>query len=348
MSHRIRDTHRAAPPEALSSPNGSVVGIDISKNYFDAFFEGQHHRYAYSLEGIETFMSQTASLGEACFVMEATGNYFYKLALALVEAGRKTYVVNAYRVRAFGKSRLQRHKSDKADARLIDDFALANREAMVPWQPESQTIAALRQLRTVRAQLQKTATVYKNQRHALLQLPERQQSQDALQACQQMIAYCQKQLKAMGKQMEALLDDELKKNYALLDTIAGIGRESALMLLILTGNFTKFRSAKAFADYIGIAPTHYESGTSVKGRGSISKMGDARARQVLYLAAMSAVRYNEACRAFYVRLRQTGHVHRHAVVAVANKLIRQAFAVIRQQAPFETRGAWSVSTRNST
>ncbi len=344
MSHRIRGTHRVPPPEALSSPNGSVVGIDISKDYFDACFAGQHRRYAYSLEGIETFMSETAALGEARFVMEATGNYFYKLALALVEARRKTYVVNPYRVKAFGKSRLQRHKSDKADARLIHDFAVANAEAMVPWQPESQTIAALRQLRTVRVQVQKTATVYENQRHALLQLPESQQSQDALQICQQMIAHCQKQLNIIGKQMQALLDDELKKNYELLDTIAGIGRESALMLLILTGNFTKFRSAKAFADYIGIAPTHYESGTSVKGRGSISKMGDARARQVLYLAAMSAVRHNEACRAFYVRLRQTGHAHKHAVVAVANKLIRQAFAVIRQQAPFETRGAWSVST----
>ena len=73
-------------------------------------------------------------------------------------------------------------------------------------------------------------------------------------------------------------------------------------------------------------------------------MGDARARQVLCLAAMSAVRHHVACRVFYVRLRQTGRAHKHAVVAVANKLIRQAFAVIRQQAPFETRGAWSVST----
>jgi len=195
-------------------------------------------------------MSETACLGEARFVMEATGNYFYKLALALVEAGRKSYVVNAYRVRARGKSRLQRHKNDKADARLIDDFAVANREAMMLWQPESQTIAALRQLRTVRTQLQKTATVYENQLHALLQLPESQQSQDALQICKQMMAHCQKQLNLIGKQMQALSDDELKKNDELLDTIAGIGRESALMLLILTGNFTKFRSAKAFADYI--------------------------------------------------------------------------------------------------
>jgi len=344
MPHSIKDPHRVPPPEAPCCPNGSVVGIDISKDYFDACFEGQHRRYAYSLEGIEAFMSKTARLGKARFVMEATGNYFYKLALALVEAGRKSDVVNAYRVRAFGKSRLQRHKNDKADARLIDDFAVANREAMMLWQPESQTIAALRQLRTVRRQLQKTATVYENQLHALLQLPESQHSQDALQICKQMIAHCQKQLNLIGKQMQALSDDELKKNYELLDTIAGIGRESALMLLILTGNFTKFRSAKAFADYIGIAPTHYESGTSVKGRGSISKMGDARARQVLYLAAMSAVRHNVACRVFYVRWRQTGRAHKHAVVAVANKLIRQAFAVIRQQAPFETRGAWSVST----
>ena len=232
MPHSIKDPHRVPPPETPCCPNGSVVGIDISKDYFDACFEGQHRRYAYSLEGIEAFMSETACLGEARFVMEATGNYFYKLALALVEAGRKSYVVNAYRVRARGKSRLQRHKNDKADARLIDDFAVANREAMMLWQPESQTIAALRQLRTVRTQLQKTATVYENQLHALLQLPESQQSQDALQM------------------MQALSDDELKKNDELLDTIAGIGRESALMLLILTGNFTKFRSAKAFADYI--------------------------------------------------------------------------------------------------
>jgi transposase len=190
MSHSIRGTHRVLPPEGHSRPNGSVVGIDICKDYFDAFFAGQHRRYAYSLEGIEAFMSETARLDEACFVMEATGNYFYKLALALVEARRKTYVVNPYRVKAFGKSRLQRHKSDKADARLIH---LANAEASL-----NRRRAALRQLRTVRGRFRRaTNALLSCPRASKVKSPSDMRADDCLLS-----------LNIIGKQMQALLDDE--------------------------------------------------------------------------------------------------------------------------------------------
>lgn len=328
----------------LSQSDSEVVGIDISKDRFDVCFGSHHARYDYSLAGMEEFLSDTSAWSEARFVMEATGNSFYKLALFLVEAGRQTFVVNPRRVHRYAQSCLQRHKTDKADAKLIRDFAVANHDKMTHWTPEPDSIAALRQLRTLRTQLEKTATVYSHQLHALSHLPKAKPSKSAVAICKRMIAETEKQIAAVYTQMHELLDDELRKNYDLLDCIQGIGKESAMTLLILTGNFAKFRSAKAFADYIGIAPTHRQSGTSVQGKGTISKMGDARARQVLYMAAMSAKTHNPACREFYARLRQTGHAHKQAVIAVANKLIRQAFAVIRHQTPFQPKLSQPLTT----
>jgi transposase len=328
----------------MSLSISDVAGIDISKDSFDVVFQQRHTRYAYSLSGMEQLLSDLSATPHAALVMEATGTYFYKLALFLVEAGRQTFVVNPCRIHRYAQLCLQRHKTDKADAKLIRDFAVANHDKITAWTPEPDSIAALRQLRTVRAQLEKTATVYHNQLHALVQLPKAKQSKTALSICKRMIAEAEKQIKAIYSQMDELLDDELKKNYALLDSIQGIGKESAMTLLILTNNFTKFQSAKAFADYIGIAPTHRQSGASVQGKGAISKIGDSRARQVLYMAAMSAKTYNPACREFYIRLRQKGHAHKQAIIAVANKLIRQAFAVIRQQLPFQPKLSQSFLT----
>ena len=94
-------------------------------------------------------------------------------------------------------------------------------------------------------------------------------------------------------------------------------------------NFKEFDSAKKVCSFIGIAPSPYESGSSVKRRGRISKKGSPIARKILYMATLSAIRYNKTIKEFYERLLQKGKTKMTAIIACMNKLIRIIFAVVK-------------------
>ena len=86
-----------------------------------------------------------------------------------------------------------------------------------------------------------------------------------------------------------------------LKTIPGIGQKTAIILIAITNNFKKFDDIKKLSAYVGLAPRVYESGTSVKGKGHITKMGNKYVRKLLYLCAWSAKRHNDQCKSMYER-----------------------------------------------
>jgi transposase len=122
-----------------------------------------------------------------------------------------------------------------------------------------------------------------------------------------------------------------------LRSIPSVGKRTALMLLIITDGFTKFENAKELVSYVGLCPRLYESGTSIKGKSRICKMGMSRMRQLLYLCAMSAIKVNVQCKAMYDRLKQSGKNGKLALVAVASKILRQSFAVGFGNIPYNTK-----------
>ncbi len=123
----------------------------------------------------------------------------------------------------------------------------------------------------------------------------------------------------------------IKKHYGetfvSLKTIPGIGTKTAIILIAITNNFRKFDDIKKLSAYVGLAPRIFESGTSVKGKGHITKMGNKYLRKLLYLCTWSAKKYNEQCKLMYERLSEKGKPERVIKIAIANKLLRQAFAI---------------------
>lgn len=101
-----------------------------------------------------------------------------------------------------------------------------------------------------------------------------------------------------------------------------------------TGGFTYFDNAKQLTRYLGLSPTYQQSGTSVNFKGHINRNGDPILRSQLYVAALSSLRCNTECKACFDRLRSKGKPGKVAVVAVANKLVRQAFAAVTQDKPY--------------
>ena len=114
----------------------------------------------------------------------------------------------------------------------------------------------------------------------------------------------------------------------LLTSVKSIGTTLAAALIVATGGFTYFDNAKQLTRYLGLSPTYQQSGTSVNVKGHNNRNGDSNLRSQLYAAAFSSLRCNTGCKACFNRLKSNGKPGKVVVIAVANKLVRQAFAVV--------------------
>ena len=190
----------------------------------------------------------------------------------------------------------------------------------------------LKQKRTVLRQLKKQLTMMINLQHSLSVLPK--QDPTAKVVTEQTIKHLRKQISKMEEEITNLSNKEFKRQMDLLTSIKGIGENIASALIMATGGFTYFSSAKQISRFLGLCPTYQQSGTSVHVKGHINRNGDTHLRSQLYVIAFASIRFNSACRETYERLRARGKSGKVAIVAVANKLIRQAFAVVTNNRPY--------------
>ena len=123
--------------------------------------------------------------------------------------------------------------------------------------------------------------------------------------------------------------------YSRLQSIPGIGKSTALFMIVLSDGFEKFESAKQFTCYIGLSPVEKTSGSSVRGKSSISKQGNSKLRNLLFMCSFNACKANPACKALYERIVAKGKSKKLALIAVANKLLKQAFAIAKSGLPFD-------------
>lgn len=302
------------------------MGIDISKASFDVALPQAagfaHLKLSNDQAGFGELLA--ASAGNCVYVMEASGPYYLRLASFLHGHGRQVSVVNPLCVRRFCQMRLARAKTDKKDAVQIARYGHSERPAL--WQPEPAFIQEMRQLQMTAHALEKTRQQHRRQLEALEQAPC--QSRQAVSSLEQVVVQVEKEVLLLQARMQQLATAYCPEQQRLLESVPGLGKKSSLLLIAITSGFTRFAGAKQLIAYLGLSPRVYESGTSVRGKARICKMGMARARAVLYMCSWSAIRCNKACRDLYERLRQKGKAHRLALIAVVNKLVRQAFAIV--------------------
>ena len=138
----------------------------------------------------------------------------------------------------------------------------------------------------------------------------------------------------MEEEITNLSNKEFKRQMELLTSIKGIGENIASALIMATGGFTYFSNAKQISRFLGLCPTYQQSGTSINIKGHINRNGDTHLRSQLYIAAMASLRCNAACKETFDRLIAKGKSGKVAIIAVANKLIRQMFAIVTYNRPF--------------
>lgn len=204
-----------------------------------------------------------------------------------------------------------------------------------PWTPPPAIYTELQQRLAQRDALVAMRQQARNQRHALLQQPvvvvavrERLDS---------MIAFFTSHITDLDRDIAATLDqdDAWAAAAARLQTVTGIGMLTSAWLLVVTLNFSTCATPEALAAYVGVIPHPHQSGTSVHGHTGVGHYGHARVRTMLYLATLSAARYNPAVKSFYDRLRARGKAPKVARCAAARKLLHIAWAVATKGEPFD-------------
>lgn len=313
------------------------IGIDISKASFDVtilqeekkIFQG---KYANDTKGFDLFEQKIRDFKaeNLVLIMEASGAYYYKLAYFLYEKGYQVSVVNPLVIRRFCQMRMVRSKTDKKDAEMIARYGKT--EKPVLWKPAKDLIIKLKQKNTVLEQLLKQSTSLSNQIEAFTQ--SQVQDEESLQVLKRMKLFVTEQIKSLEEQAAKIINLHFKDTFMSLTSIPGIGKKTAIMLIAITDNFTKFDSSRKLISYIGTGPRVFESGTSVKGKGRITKMGMGQIRKLIYMCAWSAKRCNVYCMQMYERLKAKGKPEKVIKIAIANKLLKQAFAVVENKTVF--------------
>jgi transposase len=276
---------------------------------------------------------QGADPATTLVVLEATGAYWQGLATTLTAAGWGVSVVSPASVREYAKATGRRAKTDAVDAAVLAAYGRALRPAR--WQPAPAEVQALQVLIRQRDDLIALQTETRNRRHALSRLPAGGPA--ACAPLEAVLAVLAEQIAALETAIrrQAATAASVAAALARLQTIVGVGLLTAAVVVVETRPLRAGASPAQVVAYAGLDPAPHQSGSSVRGAGHISKTGNARMRQAVYMAAVSAVRYNPPLRAFYQRLVGRVKPKKLALVAAARKLLMLMVTLLQQGRDFD-------------
>ncbi|WP_339841386.1 IS110 family transposase [uncultured Maribacter sp.] len=298
------------------------VGIDISKDTIDVYdSDTGHFQFENAPKGF-SLLKERLSADHWC-AMEATGCYHQRLAIYLFEHGIRLSVLNPLVIKRFIQMKLNHVKTDKSDARMI--FRYASEQPLSLWVPEAGYVVECKRYQSAIRLYFKQRTALKNMLHSLL---TGGRAKDKLvRSIKRQIKNLDKEIGLLEIEMEQLIKLNEQGLYSRLNTIPGIGRKTAMILIVSTNGFRDFESASQVTSFFGLAPNERSSGSSVKGRTRISKIGDPLLRNHLFLCSFTACVHNPQCKALYDRIVGKGKSKKLALIAVCNKLIKQAYGI---------------------
>lgn len=303
----------------------NYTGIDISKLFFDvAVQNGEKYDY-YKFSNDQAGFDSLAKLvnKDHHVIMEASGPYYLPLACYLFRMEIRVSVINPLVIRRFCQMRMSRAKTDKKDAKMIAEYGKTEKPAS--WEAPQQYTISLQQMEALLFSLNKEYTALSNQLGSFQSCG--MLGSDLEEIIRIELSHKQALIDNVSTKMEHLAEQYYSDTMVKLQSIPGMGKKTAMMLIVLTGGFHRFDNYRKLSSYIGLCPRIFESGTSVKGKARICKMGMSRIRAMLYICSWSAKRCNKTCKELYERLLAKGKAKKLALIAVANKLLKQAFAI---------------------
>lgn len=308
----------------------NTIGIDVSKDTFHAAFDDVHVEVFKNTDaGIEKFMEKLESRNTTLIGCEATGVYHLLLSETLRKNGWNMKVVNPLIVHRMIGSTLRNVKTDRHDALAIRRVLLTG--AGYPY-TDTPEVVALKMLVQEREALSKMRTALKHRIHAhdIRAQATGLMIHDSFTGPLKLLAY-------EMKEIEKMMSMYAPHVQSLLRSIPGVGKVTAAALVAQVGDIKRFRTPEKLVAYIGLDSRVHESGTSIHGKGYISKRGSKFLRHVLFNAAFIARQKNPELKKYFEKKISEGKHYYSALCAVERKLVHLIHAVWTRGTPFENR-----------
>jgi transposase len=275
----------------------------------------------------------THAAGPVPIGLEATGIYHEAVALTLHDAGYPVSVINPSAIAAFAASQLQRAKTDPTDALTIARFVQT--QTPPAWTP------APREWRELQALTRRLDALHEMHTQELNRLEATPTEGPVRASIQATLDHLHDQIGDLKAQIHDHLDRHppLRAQRDLVMSIPGIGEQTAAVVLGELLDIKRFTSARQVAAFSGLVPRITRSGTSVRGRGRLAKLGSSRLRKALYFPALTALRCNPLIQTFAARLGNAGKPKMVVVAAVMRKLMHLIYGVLRSGRTFTVRPA---------
>ena len=307
------------------------VACDIGKTTFIACFEMANRcfksEFRNSESGYRKFLKwlEKGGVKDIHLFFESTGRWGEDLATWAFERAWKVTALNPLRTRRFAEAQGIYNKTDRVDSECILAFAKSSNPMNLRlWKPSSKAKTELKEIYMELQGLQKMITQETNRLNSGIKSDLIKRS---IRETIQVLKDKKKRLEAAA--LKAIKGDEkLKLEYRILRTMKGIGDKTAIAILARI-DFDAFKKGRQLIAFAGLAPRKWESGTSVRKKEMISRVGHADLRCALYLPAIVSMTHDPEMRAFKLHLESQGKPKKVIICAVMSKLLRQAFAKVR-------------------
>jgi len=318
-----------------------VLGIDVAqdelvvclgKMYDDWTPELVAHKtFANTVKGFSALLEWVGKLTDKSiptgYVMESTGVYHELFAYFLHDQGLNVHIILPNKISNYARTLNVKTVTDRTASEAIAMFGLERK--LDTWEPPKGIYRQLQQLTRERGQLMDESTVIKNQLHA--ENAGAKPHKKSIDRATRRLELIGRQLKEIMVELSELIhtDSETQIIILLICTIPGIGLLTAATILGETNGFELIRNKKQLASYAGLDVREKQSGTSVKGKPSISKKGNRHLRKAMHLPALTAIRHDDRFKAIFARLVSRHGIKMKAVVAIQRKLLEMTYTVFR-------------------
>lgn len=321
------------------------VGTDVSKLTLDMSIickgvELHNSSIANTKKGIEAWFKAAGKLhgvsfDNTLFCMEFTGVYNYHLVEYLSSKGARMWIMPGAQLK-HGKG-MDRGKSDKADAKKIALYGFTHPHEIRLWENPRPVLKQLKTLIANRESLIKTRHQYQRRLKESKGLVDKKEFAITTGYCQPILNLVAKQIKIIDKEILNLVrsDERLNELSTYVQSVDGVGIVTAVELLVTTNEFKNYGDAKKLACHCGVVPFRKESGTSIRGRTSVSHKANKKMKRLLHLAALAAIKVKGEFKQYYERKKAEGKHVMSVLNAIRNKLVLRIFACVKDKRYYE-------------
>ncbi|CAG1022112.1 hypothetical protein MTYM_01488 [Methylococcales bacterium] len=325
----------------------NFIGVDVSKLTLDFYVlaesgEDLFYHCANTPSAIESCLQLIYSENrlqktETLLCAEHTSYYSKHLQLLCLSDEYQLWLENPAQIK--NSQGVQRGKNDKQDAQRIARYAKRFTDKAVILQTTKAVYGQLAYLCAERDLLLTDVTKYKAQLKDEAAFVDQQLFEAKKRRLQRLVNELEAAIKAVEDHISTLIDSDpiCRRQYQLLTSIDGIGKQVAIHTIVETQGFTKFTNSRKFACHAGVAPFKYISGTSIRSANKVSHRANKKLKKLFHMAALSAIRMKNELRDYYERKVAEGKNKMSVINAIRAKLIARMFAVIHNNKAYEKK-----------